>query len=99
MLKVTRGPGEDASTRTSGKSSTSPILELWTQVERHKQNNINKGYNAIHQTTSKMLLIRIISNKFYSFILLQSSRFSISNSLTESQLFKYRSPINSEISA
>lgn len=32
MLKVTRGPGEDASTRTSGKSSTSPILELWTQL-------------------------------------------------------------------
>lgn len=27
MLKVTRGPGEDAS-RKSGKSSTSPILEL-----------------------------------------------------------------------
>lgn len=28
MLKVTRGPGEAPSTRTSGKSSTSPILEL-----------------------------------------------------------------------
>lgn len=31
MLKVTRGPGEAPSTRMSGKSSTSPILELWTQ--------------------------------------------------------------------
>lgn len=31
MLKVTRGPGEAASMRTSGKSSTSPILELGTQ--------------------------------------------------------------------
>jgi hypothetical protein len=28
MLKVTLGPGEDASTLMSGKSSTSPILEL-----------------------------------------------------------------------
>lgn len=28
MLKVTLGPGEDASTRMSGKSSTSPSLEL-----------------------------------------------------------------------
>lgn len=28
MLKVTRGPGEAPSTRASGKSSTSPILEL-----------------------------------------------------------------------
>lgn len=28
MLNVTRGPGEAASTRMSGKSSASPILEL-----------------------------------------------------------------------
>lgn len=30
MLKVTRGPGDATSIRISGKSSTSPILELKT---------------------------------------------------------------------
>lgn len=65
----------------------------------HSRATQTKGYNATHQTTSKMLLIRIISSKLYSFILLQSSCFSISNSLTESQLFKYHYPINSAISA
>lgn len=32
MLKVTRGEGADTSTRTSGKSSTSPTLELQTET-------------------------------------------------------------------
>ena len=43
MLKVTRGPGDEASILISGKSSTSPILELqthgnakWHEIQKDK---------------------------------------------------------------
>lgn len=68
MLKVTRGPGEEASMRISGRSSTSPILELY-------MNN-----NA---TVNKLIIVTTSSFLTY-FILRLSCCFSIAKGFTVS---------------
>lgn len=100
MLKVTRGAGEDTSTRISGKSaSTSPILELKpTLWESHFYLILFQNiWHLISQHLSKpgLLLVRFISSHCWASV--DPSRVNIFLLWKVCELPEYQYYINPEI--